>query len=48
VDVEENQSWETIMIDTVPHIGYTGKGTEGLQKLREEFEAENIGIVVPT
>jgi len=25
-----------------------GKGTEGLQKMREEFEAENEGIKVPT
>jgi hypothetical protein len=25
-----------------------GKGTEGLQKMREEFEAENEGIVIPT
>jgi hypothetical protein len=25
-----------------------GKGTEGLQKIREEFEAENEGIAIPT
>jgi hypothetical protein len=25
-----------------------GKGTEGLQKMREEFEVENEGIVIPT
>jgi len=25
-----------------------GKGTEGLQKMREEFEAENAGIGIPT
>jgi len=25
-----------------------GKGTEGLQKMREELEAENEGIVIPT
>jgi len=48
VDVEENESWETIMIHAVPHIRYTGKGTDGLQKLRDEFKAENEGIVIPT
>jgi hypothetical protein len=25
-----------------------GKGTERLQKMREEFDAENEGVVIPT
>jgi len=48
VDVEENETWERLMIHAVPLIRYMGKGTEGLQKMRDEFEAENEGIVSPT
>jgi hypothetical protein len=48
VDVEENESRETIMIHAVPHIGYTGIGTDVLRKQRDEFKAENAGIVIPT
>jgi hypothetical protein len=33
VDVEENQSWETLKIHAVPLIWYMGKGAEGLQKM---------------
>jgi len=48
VDVEENESWDRRKIHAVPLIRYMGKSTEGLQKMREEFEAENEGIVIPT
>jgi len=48
VDVEENESWERLKIHTVPLVRYIGKGTEGLQNMREEFKAENEGIVIPT
>ena len=48
VDVEENQSWEMLMIHAVSLVRYMGKGTEGLQKMRDEFEAENKGIAIPT
>jgi len=48
VDVEENESWERLKIHPVPLIRYMGKGTEGLQKMREAFAAENDGIVIPT
>jgi hypothetical protein len=48
VDVEENESWERLKIHAVPLIRYMGKGTEGQQKIREEFKAENEGIVIPT
>ena len=48
VDVEENESWERLKIHAVPLIRYMGKGTEGLRKMREEFEAENEGIVIRT
>jgi len=48
VDVEENESWERLKIHAVPLLRYMGKGTEGLQKMQEEFQAENQGIVIPT
>jgi hypothetical protein len=39
LDVEENESCETLKIHTVTLIRYLGKGTERLKKIREEFEA---------
>jgi len=48
VDVEENKSWETFTIYAVPLIRYMGKGTEGLQKLPEEFDAKNEAVRIPT
>jgi len=37
-----------LKIHTVPLVRYMGKGTDGLQKMGEEFEAENEGIAIPT
>ena len=48
LDVEEHGTWERLKIHAVPLVRYMGKGTEGVQKMREEFEAENEGIKVPT
>jgi hypothetical protein len=48
LDVEENQSWERLKIHAVPLVRYMGKGTEGLQRMLEEFEAENEGVAIPT
>jgi len=48
VDVEENETWERLKIHALPLVRYMGKGTEGLQRMREEFEAENEGIAIPT
>jgi hypothetical protein len=48
VDVEDNESWERIKIHAVHLVRYMGKGTEGLQKIPEEFDAEIEGIVIPT
>jgi len=48
VDVEENETWERLKIHALPLVRYMGKGTEGLQKMREEFESENEGIAIPT
>jgi hypothetical protein len=48
VDVEENETWQRLKIHAVPLVRYMGKGTEGQQKMREEFEAENEGIAIPT
>jgi len=48
VDVEENESWERLKIHTVPPIRYMAKGAEGVQKMRQAFEAENEGMVIPS
>jgi hypothetical protein len=48
VDVEENESWERLKIRPVPLVRYMGKGTECLQKMQEQFDAENEGIVIST
>ena len=48
IDVEENECWERLEIHAVPFVRYMGKGTEGLQKMREIFEGENDGIEIPT
>jgi hypothetical protein len=46
VDVEENETWARRKFHAVPLVRYMGQGTEGLQKMREEFEAENDGIAI--
>ena len=48
VDAEENETWDSLKIYPVPFVRYMGKGTQDLQKFRDEFEAENKGIVIPT
>jgi len=47
LDVQENVSWGRLKIHTVPLIRSMGKGTEGQPKMREEFEVENEGVVIP-
>jgi len=48
VDVKENESWERRKIHAVPPIRYMRKCMEGLQKMRQEFEAENDSTLIPT
>jgi hypothetical protein len=48
LDVQEHETWDSLKIHEVPLVHYMGKGTEGLQKRREEFEAENKGVAIPT
>jgi hypothetical protein len=48
IDVEESGLWEMLKIHTVHLVRYMWKGTEGLQKMQNEFEAENEGIVIPS
>jgi len=47
IEVEENESWERLKIQAVPLEWHMGKGTQGLQKMREEFEAENKCVAIP-
>jgi len=48
MDVEQNESLERLKIHAGPLVQNMGKGTEGRQMMREEFEVENEGIVIPT
>ena len=48
MDVEEKKTWERVMIHAVPLVRYIRIGTAGSQKMREEFEAQNEGIAIPT
>ena len=48
MDFEENQSCERQKIHPVHIVQYMGKGADNLQKMREEFEADNKGILIPT
>jgi hypothetical protein len=48
IHVNANESWERVKIHVGPLLHYKGKGIEGLQKMREEFEAENERIAIPT
>ena len=36
------------MIHAVPLVRYKGKGPEGIQTMREKFDAENEGVAIPT
>jgi len=47
VDVEENDSWEKYKIPRSAASVVHGKWHEGLQAMREGFEAENEGIAIP-
>jgi hypothetical protein len=49
VGVESNETWAKVKIHGVSLERYmTETGPEGLQILREEIEAENPGVVIPT
>jgi len=46
INVEGNESWERLKIHTVPLVRYMGKGTEQLQKISAEVQAENEGVMI--
>ena len=47
VDITANETWRRVKIHGVPLNRYLGRGTYGLDKLREEIEAENEGVEIP-
>ena len=47
INIQENESWERLKIHAIPHVSYKGKGTEGLQKMRDDIHANNQGITIP-
>jgi len=48
VDVKQYETWERLKLHSVPLVWFMGTGTEGLHKMRQEFEVENEGIMIPT
>jgi len=48
VDIETNELWERVKMHGVNFDSYLGKKTGGgLEKLRQELQAENEGVVLP-
>lgn len=47
IEIEENETWEWLKVHAVPLVMYMGKGTEGLQMIRDEIHAENDRVVIP-
>jgi len=48
VDIETNELWERVKMQGVNFDRYLGKKTGGgLEKLRQELQAENEGVVLP-
>jgi hypothetical protein len=47
IDIEDNESWETLNIRAVPLVLYMGKGTEELEKMRDAIHAENERVTFP-
>jgi hypothetical protein len=43
----ENEAWQRLKIQGVPLNRYVGRGTNGLEKPREEIQAENAGVIIP-
>ena len=48
VGLEAKKSWWWIKAHAIPMARYLGRGTNGTETLREELEAENEGIQVPS
>ena len=47
INITSNETWKRVKIHGVPLFLYMGKGTNGLNKLREEIEVENEGVEIP-
>jgi hypothetical protein len=46
IDIQQNETWIRFNIHGVSLNRYIWKRTEGLDKIREEFTAENVGLVI--
>jgi hypothetical protein len=47
IGFEEIEVWRKLKIHGIPLTRYVGRGTNRLEKLRDEIEAENAGVSVP-
>jgi hypothetical protein len=46
IDIEENESWERLTVRAVPLMRYMGEGTEGLENMLDEIDAENEEVLI--
>lgn len=46
--LEAKQSWWWIKVHAIPVARFVGKGSNGTEALREELEAENEGLPIPS
>jgi hypothetical protein len=44
---KENEVWQRLKLHGLPLNRYVGRGTNGLQKLQQEIQAENAGVTIP-
>jgi hypothetical protein len=47
IGFSENEAWQRLKFHGVPLNRYIGRGTNGPEKLWEEIQAENTGVVIP-
>jgi hypothetical protein len=47
IDLEKNETWEKVKMHGISFDQYAVKKSGGLEKLRQEIQAENEGVVVP-
>jgi hypothetical protein len=47
IGFSENEAWQRLKVHGVALNRYVGRGTNRLEKLREEIQGENAGVVIP-
>jgi hypothetical protein len=47
ISFKENEVWQRLKLHGLPLNRYVGRGTNGLEKLQQEIQAENAGVTIP-